>query len=248
VTAMVTAPTFELQPGGGDLGLWRADRPLAGVPADLEGETATWHGNVAAVRGLRALRRHIDVASDALPNASGRLLRTLGEAGSGASFGPPGTTRTLEPAERELLAWLDDCSTVDGRVAFGGTEAPGWWSRAERELADLLERLRSWVAPTALVRTTSGDRAVALTAHKWSGRTVTVAAAGASAPELHLHDGLFELVAASRRVVVRVVGLAVEGAVRIGSRLALPGGPLLALPATWRFVHRVLDEVEGVHR
>jgi hypothetical protein len=245
---VVMAPTFELRPGGGDLGLWQAGRPPAGVRPDSEGDTVAWHGDVAAVGDLRALRGHVDAATDALPSASGRLLGTIGEAGSGASFGPAGTTAAPKPAERELLAWLDECSTVDGRVAFGGPEAPGWLARAERELADLLERLRSWVAPTAVVRSTSGDSAVALTAHGWSGRTVTVAAARASRPELRLHDDLFELVAASRRIVVQIVGLTVEGAVRIGSRLALPGGPLLALPAAWRFVHRVLDEVEGFRR
>jgi hypothetical protein len=245
---MLTVPTFELRPGGGDLGLWRADRPLAGSQPDTT-DTVTWHGDVAAVGDLRALRRHVDAATDALPDASGRLLRTVREADSSASFGPPGTTVAPEPerAEYELLAWLDECSPGDGRVAFGGPDQR-WWAQAERDLAELLARLRSWVAPTALVRTTSGDRAVALTAHRWSGRTVTAAAAGASGPELRLHDDLFELVAASRRIVVRVVGLTVEGAVRIGTRLALPGGPLLALPATWRFVHRVLDEVEGAGR
>jgi hypothetical protein len=240
---MAAVPTFELRPGGGDVGLWRADRPRAGAGPDGDHDTVTWHADVAAVGDLRALRRHVDAATDALPDASGRLLRTVGEAGRGPSFGPPGTTAPPEPAERELLAWLDECSPGDGRVAFGGPDQR-WWAQAERDLAELLARLRSWVAPTALVRTTSGDRAVALTAHRWSGRTVTAAAAGASGPELRLHDDLFELVAASRRIVVRVVGLTVEGAVRIGTRLALPGGPLLALPATWRFVHRVLDEVE----
>jgi hypothetical protein len=247
---MATVPTFELRPGGGDLGLWRADRPRAGAQPDPDPDTITWHGDVAAVSDLGDLRRRVDAATDALPDASGRLLRTAGEAGGSVSFGPPGGggAAAPDPAERELLAWLDECSAADGRVAFGGPEAPAWWTRAERELADLLERLRSWVAPTALVRTTSGDRAVALTAHRWSGRTVTAAAAGASGPELRLHDDLLELVAASRRIVVQVVGLAVEGAVRIGSRLALPGGPLLALPATWRFVHRVLDDVEGARR
>jgi hypothetical protein len=244
---MLTGPTFELRPGGGDLGLWRADRPLAGSQPDAT-DTVTWHSDVAAVGDLRALRRHVDAATDALPDASGRLLRTVREADSGASFGPPGSAAAHDPAERELLAWLDGCSTADGRVAFGGPDVSGWWTRAEGDLSDLLERVRSWLAPTALVRTTSGDSAVAVTAHRWSGRTVTAAAAAASAPELRLHDDVLELVAASRRTVVRVVGLAVEGAVRIGTRLALPGGPLLALPATWRFVHRVLGEVEGTPR
>ena len=37
---MLTVPTFELRPGGGDLGLWRADRPLAGSqPVDYQTST-----------------------------------------------------------------------------------------------------------------------------------------------------------------------------------------------------------------
>ena len=89
---------------------------------------------------------------------------------------------------------------------------------------------------------------MAVTAHRWTGRTSTVVARSAHGDELRLHHEVIELVAASRRTVIRITGLAVEGIVGIGGRLALPGGPVLALPATWRFVHRVLAEMEGAPR
>ena len=95
------------------------------------------------------------------------------------------------------------------------------------------------------MRTSSGDVAVAVTALRWAGRTTTAVAAGAGAPELRLHHDVARAGGGVSAAVVRVAGLAVEGVVRIGSRLALPGGPLIALPATWRFVHRVVDEMEG---
>ncbi|HEX6569422.1 MAG TPA: hypothetical protein VF015_09660 [Acidimicrobiales bacterium] len=245
---MTAVPTFELRPGEGDLGLWQPGHPPIGDDADADPDTGRWHVDVSAEADLRALRRRADRATDDLPTVAGRLAGAVGEAGRAAAFGVPGTGSGARSPERELLAWLDRGMVADERVAFGGPQDLGWRVRAQRDLADLLDRLRSWLAPTAMVRTATGDRAVALTAHRWSGRTATAAAARASPPELRLHIDAVELVAASRRTVVRVVELAAEGVARIGSRLVLPGGPLLALPATWRFVHRVLDEMEGARR
>ena len=192
-------------------------------------------------------RRRVDRTANDLPVAATRLTRAVGDAGPAVAFGTPGAPPVEGAAERELVTWLDG-GAGDGAVAFGVGDDAGWSAQAMQELATLLDRLRSWIAPTALVRTSSGDVAVAVTALRWAGRTTTAVAAGAGAPELRLHHDVVELVAASRRAVVRVAGLAAEGVVRIGSRLALPGGPLIALPATWRFVHRVVDEMEGARR
>jgi hypothetical protein len=48
----------------------------------------------------------------------------------------------------------------------------------------------------------------------------------------------------SRAAVLRVIACVTRGAVAISVRLALPGGAVLALPVAWRFVQRVLAEVD----
>jgi thiol-disulfide isomerase/thioredoxin len=73
VTPVATIPTFELRPGGGDLGLWRADRPRAGAQPDPDRDTITWRGDVAAVGDLGVLRRRVDAATDADPATSGAV-------------------------------------------------------------------------------------------------------------------------------------------------------------------------------
>jgi hypothetical protein len=42
---------------------------------------------------------------------------------------------------------------------------------------------------------------------------------------------------------VRVLLLALRGAVRVAAPLAVPGGFLLALPAVWNFIHRIGTEL-----
>jgi hypothetical protein len=45
-----------------------------------------------------------------------------------------------------------------------------------------------------------------------------------------------------RAAVLRTVAAVTCEASAIAVRLALPGGPLLALPAEWRFIQRLLNE------
>jgi hypothetical protein len=243
---MVAAPVFELTPGEGDLGLWGRRDPHRGDVSDPVPGAAWWHVDLSAALDLRGLRQQADDATSNLPRVADRLDHTVGDAGAAAAYGPPAGEATVAgSAEGELLAWLDRGAVAEGRLAFGGPAHAGWLVGAQQDLAELLDRLRSWAAPTATVRTSAGDHAVAATAHRWSGQTATAVVAGASAVELALHMNAVELVAASRRAVLRALGLAVDGVARIGSRLLLPGGPLIALPATWRFVNRVLHEMEG---
>ena len=48
----------------------------------------------------------------------------------------------------------------------------------------------------------------------------------------------------SRDAVLKVLARAMQAALKIAALLALPGGPILALPVAWRLVSRAMAELE----
>ncbi len=142
-------------------------------------------------RRRRPARRCADASTpppNDLPDRASRLLRTVGDAGPAWRSVHPGAPPVRGPGRARARS--------PGWTAPSGRRAPSRSARPRRRRGragrcrsspTLLDRLRSWIAPTALVRTSSGDVAVAVTALRWAGRTTTAVAAGAGAPELRLH-------------------------------------------------------------
>jgi hypothetical protein len=121
------------------------------------------------------------------------------------------------------------------------TPIPG--ASAEAELAGW-QRLTSGCRPSAWVETRIQDELAARSLLGLGGDVRTVCRPGLGPRGAGLHQEGVRLVVASRAAFLRVVAVVTRGAVAISVRLALPGGPVLALPVAWRFVQRVLAEVD----
>jgi len=145
----------------------------------------------------------------------------------------------LADAATQLDAVLD---RADAGVAFTA-EPPIPGTAADAELAGW-QRLTRGCRPSAWVETRIQGEPVAGSLLGLGGNVRTVCRPGLGPRGVGLHRDGVRLVVGSRAAFLRVVACVTRGAVAISVRLALPGGPVLALPVAWRFVQRVLAEVD----
>jgi hypothetical protein len=127
-------------------------------------------------------------------------------------------------------------------AVFAADESPPWWwrdaSRAVTNLAGLLSRACS---PTALIETSRGDEVVGRSLVGLRGDTRTAWRTGHDYSDALLHEATVALALSTRAELLRTIALVTRSAAAIAARLALPGGPLLALPPAWRLLQDALN-------
>jgi hypothetical protein len=120
--------------------------------------------------------------------------------------------------------------------------------QAERieDAGKLLVELRRLVHHWAWVETQVGQRRIALTTVDWMGDYQTTWLDGLTAHEMDLHLDAVRLALASRHALLRLVVVAVTGALELALKAAVPGGQILLIPAVYRYVRDLLAELDGV--
>lgn len=247
-----------VRPSPGEMfGLWNP-LPVVVQPASFsvpvtavtpEAEAVLWRVNVPADFGLAAaqLARQttwLDASSQAIEGTVQRL-QVLADSSAASSsglhsFAAVSSSIILPLPERELLATLETLRQPSLSFGVGETLARGW-----EEAVAQFERFMAWVRRVishfAHIDTQMGGHRLALTTVDWTGDVATICQAGLSREEMMLHARALALALNSRDVLLRNLVVVVQGALDIAARLSLPGGPILALPALWRFVQRVLE-------
>src|SRR5512144_1375183 len=251
VTFALLEPTARVDPAD-VLGLWRMPAPSPDVAFSAPGPDAgthdddppVWRIELPADRSRAWLS--LDSARDRAASAQARLPRTadtLLDVVAGRVGSDPGSD--LPAAELELSRWLEERRDPGPGVAFGVSDQLASWTReAADALGDLNARIARWCAPTARVDTHLGDRLVGRSAVRWRGDAHSAVRAELGAEDVRLHASAVGLVRSSRATLLSALGIALEGALLVARLVALPGGPLLALPATFRFVNRLLAEAQ----
>jgi hypothetical protein len=124
-------------------------------------------------------------------------------------------------------------------TATSATEAA-----TDTELVGWLQRVGRACTPTAWVETRIQGEPMARSLLGPTGNLRALCRPGLGPCGAGLHQDAVRLVVSSRVALLRVVACVTRGAVAISVRLALPGGAVLALPVAWRFVQRLLGEVD----
>ena len=154
---------------------------------------------------------------------------------------PDGRTGQGQP-EATLIALLREVRT-DGEVAFGvGEQLATTWDQVGRQFQAFMDRLARAVAHYAWVETYAGDQRLGWTVVGWSGDLDTLWPAGIDPERVALHERALALALSSRATLLRTFVQAAKGAAIVSTALTTPLGPVLALPAAWKFVDGVLAD------
>lgn len=217
-------------------------------------EVSRWQMNLPANTQeaddlLAQSEAQVHSTGQALEETPSRLDRFIAELGSHKE-GPVSfdlsteTAAALPPAESELLNWLE--AVQPEPVSFGLPALP------RKELLDASVQVQQTLAGMlqqvlylAWVETNLGKRTLARTVVSWGGDSDSVWSPLLLPDEITLHRRSLRLAVVSRLALLRLIMTVTQGAAKISVLIAAPGANLLALPAAWKFVNRILAEIEA---
>jgi hypothetical protein len=234
-------------PGTEDLfGIWTVPTP-AEVSFDMQAAEApdepTWRIQLPAP--LADAQAILNAQSQTLQRSESDLFsaeRRLAQLGLSYEAGEAGVAFAALPApEADLLATL---SRIESPISF---EVSGAKERAQQETSSqwrvFVEQVRHMVSHYARVETEVGGTLVGYTAVGWTGDFDTVWEADVAADSMGLHHQSVQLALGSRLALIRLLTIVGAGATKLALRLTIPGAQLLVLPAAWKFVRDVLEEL-----
>ena len=236
------------------IGLWSvvprgSDGTTASVPTPAEGVDApVWRGNYAdpgrAEASLRFGEASLTFSRKGLGSVPERLNRLIENQPAALDFGVPSSDGTLAEPEAEFLALMQEVKNGYSAISFDtGEKSSLGWEQASHQLKDILERASRFVAAYAWVETRVQEELLGRTVVSWTGDVNTAWRAGLRPEQIRLHQRTLALALGSRDTLFRTVLLAAQLAVKVSVLSSTPGGVILALPAVWRFIHRVLAEL-----
>jgi hypothetical protein len=234
------------------LGLWsvvprRPDGMAASVPTPKEViDAPVWRANYAdpglAEASLRMGEASLTVSKKELGSVPERLNRLIETQSAALDFGVRSSEKILAEPEAEFLALMQEVKKSGPAISFEpGEKSSLGWEEASHQLKGILERVSRFVA-YAWVETRVQEELLGRTVVSWTGDVNTAWKAGLSPEQIRLHQRTLALALGSRDTLFQTVLLAAQLAVKVSVLLSTPGGVILALPAVWRFIHRVLAE------
>ena len=241
------------------LGLWsvvprRPDGMAASVPTPKEViDAPVWRANYAdpglAVASLRMGEASLTVSRKELGSVPERLNRLIETQPAALDFGVRSSEEILAEPEAEFLALMQEVKNGYSSISFDtGEKSSFGWEQASHQLKEILERASRFVAAYAWVETRVQEELLGRTVVSWTGDVNTAWRAGLSPEQIRLHQRTLALALGSRDTLFRTVLLTAQLAVKVSVLLSTPGGVILALPAVWRFIHRVLAESKRVNQ
>ncbi len=211
-----------------ELGIWQ---PLpAAVPREF---------NLKAVGPDMAAPEDVSVWEVSLPDDAGaaREVLTLARARLAvAQAGVPAPVPASNEAPEETLAeWI-------GRTQ-AGQQLPDE-QRGLEQVAGFFGRLRDSVRSYAAIDTRVGGVRTGLTLVSWSGDFRTAWPRGLTADEAARHTAAVVLTLRTRDAWLRLGLTVAQGALQLTALFG--ANPALALPAAYRFVRQVIDQVQAL--
>jgi len=207
--------------------LWRAN-----FPDDLGKATALLSNSEARLVGSQnELGKVLDRINLLIPPTDSGVK-------AGLAFDVSGG-QGLAPLEQELLTSLAALQNRGQPECFGLGEE---MVRAFEPFHSFAEGLRGMTANDARIKTQIQGRTIAQTVVSFTGDVNSVWQEGVNAAQVALHQRTLALALGSRNTVFQTFSMAVQAALKLSVLLTLPHGVILALPATWKFIHQRLRQ------
>jgi archaellum component FlaC len=150
--------------------------------------------------------------------------------------------------EAELFEMLDDISPLESSFSFEISKKSRInWLKATQEFENSLNRIKSMISQFALVETSVEGQVIGRTIISWSGKTDSSLQATSGYDKFHLHQRSLQSALASRYLLINTMVVTAQSAARLSALLAIPGGAIVALPAVWKYINRIMNELEKYH-
>ncbi|MSP12471.1 MAG: hypothetical protein EXR62_05880 [Chloroflexi bacterium] len=150
----------------------------------------------------------------------------------------------LDMSERELLAAVAEIEMADDQVDFGlGDKLADNWEGISAQIKTYIDSLLRQVVYNAWVETRVENKILGRTVVAWTGGANTYWPGSITADEIKIHERTLEIALVSRLKLVRLMFLAVDGAFKLSLILSAPSSVILVLPAIWKYVNQILDEL-----
>ena len=253
---------FELTlPDGEPVGLvgpWQAAAPAsvsfeAGAEPPAP-EVPVWSVNLPAdedeaERALAEAEAQVAAAAAALAQVPARLeeLTSAQPRSGGVSFDV--TSFSVDPGspEAEMLSLMEHAQALEkgGGVSYGIKDfASQAWEQARDQFETFVQQLEREVLNLAWVETKVEMQLRARSVVGWSGDNNTIWLADLEAQEIDVHRRAVQVAVKSRLLRIRMFTTVTGGAARLSLLLATPAGAVLALPAAWKYVTEILQQIK----
>ncbi len=114
---------------------------------------------------------------------------------------------------------------------------------AQTQWDSFVQQVQQTFRDAVRIETVIAGRTVGVTRVSWGGDFATFWSADLSGGSRKMHAQSLRVALDSRTALLRVVGVVVGGAVGLAAKAGVPGGQVLLLPAAWKYVRDVLDEL-----
>lgn len=219
--------------------------PEEGVPiwkADLPADAAQAHAALDAAQ--EAVRQGDAALEIAEVRVEGLVRQRRGPQAFDVSFAP----EPLAAPEQELLGLLQEAQYGRTAVSFGEPAREGeGWEQAVKEFQAFSERVQRTLTQYAWVETHQEGQLLVRTTVNWIGDMETAWQEALNPDQLGLHRRTLKVALSSRTSMLRSMIVVAAGASKIAVLLTTPGGAILALPATWKFIRQIHAEI-GSHQ
>ncbi|WP_129631552.1 hypothetical protein [Candidatus Oscillochloris fontis] len=204
--------------------VWRVN-----LPADLQ----------AAQTVLDGADRSLHAQEVALSTATARIQHL---ARGGASF----STRMPAP-EAELMGLMMEARAAQsGASSFGLRESvTAGWQEADQRFQAFSNQIQTTLTTYAVVETTIEQVVIGRSRVDLTGGIQSLFRNDFQPHEIDLHRRTLNVALASRAALLRTFTTVLRGATIVATMFSSPVGAITALPAAWKFVDQLLDDMRA---
>ncbi len=220
----------------------QVDAPVwkVSLPSDADEAEQALSEAEAQIAAAKAALNEIPARFDAITSSQPR--------GEVVSFDAASFAVEADSPEATLLDLLGHARSLEqGRtVSFGVSDfASEAWEQARVQFEAFVAQLQREVFNFAWVETNIDGRLLARTTVGWSGDSNTVWLEQASAEQLSAHQRALQVAVKSRALRLRMFVTVTGGAAKLSLLLTTPAGAVLALPAAWKYVTEILQQIKS---
>lgn len=148
--------------------------------------------------------------------------------------------------EQALLGLVDELNGRTSGESFGLRETiSAGWAQAEERFGAFMAQVQETIDNYAVVETRVDNALIGQTRVAWSGDMHSLLVSTIDPAQAELHRRTLTLALHSRATLLRTFGIVLRGAAIVATMVSSPVGMVTALPAAWRFVDQLLEDMRN---